>query len=180
MKRAVVALAGVVAAVCAALAGATTAHAHAELVESSPIDGAMLTGLPAVVELTFSEPVGKPADLVVLGPDGAPLSSGEVTTLDTVLWTTIDSGAAAADGWYTVSYQVTSADGHLITGTTTFMVHTDGNTAMPVTPGPGGASASTSADPMLVGALLGGLAAALIYALAAVRRLLVSGPVAAP
>lgn len=158
--------------------GAATADAHAELVESSPLDGAMLTDLPGAIELTFSEAVGKPADLVVLDPNGTPLATGAVTTVGEVLATTLEP-ATATEGWHTVSYQVTSADGHLITGTTTFMVHADGDTAMvgePSAPGPASGAASTSADPYVVGALVLGLAAVLVYALAVVRRLLVTGP----
>ena len=172
--RKVVAALVVALAPCAALVGAATAHAHAELVESSPLDGEMVTDLPAVVELTFSESIGKPAELVVLDPAGNPLAAGPVSTLDTVLWTELDPVAAPADGWYTVSYQVTSADGHLITGTTTFMLHTSGDTSMTdvAAPAAGGTRVDTSADPWVVGALVLGLAAALVFALAAIRRLL--------
>lgn len=170
---------------CAALAGAATASAHAELVDSSPLDGEMVIDLPAIVELTFSETIGKPADLVVLDPSGNPLASTDVVTLDTVMWVELERVADPVAGWYTVSYQVTSEDGHLITGSTTFMLHTDGTTDMTAdatgsaggvgTPG-GGTSSNTDADPWVVGALVLGMAAALVFALAAIRRLLADAP----
>ncbi len=177
MNRVVAALAGGLIAICAALTGAAPAQAHAELVSSSPLDGAMLTALPSTVELTFSEPVGRPADIVVLGPDGNPLSAGDVVTLDRVVSVTLGATGAAVDGAYTVSYQVTSADGHLITGTTAFMVHADGSSPIPAAgPSASGSVSTTDADPLVVGALVLGLAAALLVALAAIRRVLLAEP----
>lgn len=180
MSRFVAALAGALGIAAAILAGAAAnaplVYAHAELVSVDPLDGAMLTALPESVELTFSEPVGKPADIVVLGPDRQPLPSGEVSTIDTVASVALDPGIAPAEGWYTISYQVTSADGHLVTGTSTFMVHVSGSTAMPPAPGGAVAGTSTSADPFVVAALAIGAAVLLVVALGAVRRVLVTEP----
>jgi len=178
MTRRVAALVGAIVfalAGAAAGAGAQVAYAHADLVESNPLDGAMLTQLPAAIELTFSEAIAKPADLVVLGPDDQPLASGGIQMIDAVAWVELDPSvlAAPAAGWYTVSYQVTSADGHLVTGTTSFMLHTDGSTAMPPV-APSGGGASTSADPLVVGLLAAAAAVALVVALGATRRLLVT------
>lgn len=175
MSRVVAALAAVLAALVVALSGAVTASAHAELLSVSPLDGSMLTDLPSAVELTFSEPIGKPADLVLLDPSGTPVAAGEVTTLDRVLSIAVDPAVAAIDGYYTISYQVTSADGHLVTGTTTFMVHLTGDTSMPRAPATGGATSPTRADPVVVGVLAGALAVALVVALGAARRVLVAG-----
>ena len=104
---------------------------------------------------------------------------GEVSTIDTVASVALDPGIAPAEGWYTISYQVTSADGHLVTGTTSFMFHGDGNTDMaglPGAPGATGAGVASSADPLVVGLLVAGVAIALLVALGSVRRLLVSAP----
>lgn len=178
LARTIAALVAVAVAGVAALAGAATAHAHAELLTVNPADGSMLNALPAAVELTFSEPVGRPADIVVLGPDGAALPTGDVVTLDAVASVTIDPGASASPGWYTISYQVTSADGHLVSGTTSFMLHASGDTSMgagaPVAGGAVSAGDPTDADPIVVAALVLALAAGLTVALAAVRRLLVA------
>lgn len=176
MNRVVAALAAVLAAVVVALSGAATASAHAELESASPLDGSMLTDLPGAVELTFTEPIGKPADLVVLDPNGSPVATGDVGTVDRVLATTVDPAATPIEGYYTVSYQVTSADGHLITGTTTFMVHLTGNTVMPAGQPGAPLASSTRADPVVVGALAGGLAIALVVALGAARRVLLADP----
>ena len=63
MRKVVAALA-VALAPCAALVSAATAHAHAELVESSPLDGEMVTALPAIVELTLRGSRRRPLVLV--------------------------------------------------------------------------------------------------------------------
>jgi len=52
------------------------ASAHAELVESDPADGAVLTEAPAAVTLTFTESVTDPAYVVVTGPDGGQAAEG--------------------------------------------------------------------------------------------------------
>lgn len=170
MRRAVAALA---VAVTMLLAGAATASAHAELVGVDPLDGAMLTELPPQIVLTFSESVATPADVAVVGPDDQPLTAADPALVDTTATVTLDPGQTAADGWYTISYQVTSADGHLISGTTRFMLHGAGSTAMPDAPSTVGGTTSTEADPVVVGALVAGVAVALIVALAGLRRLLV-------
>lgn len=181
MTRRVAALVGAaVIALAGAVAGASVASAHAELVESNPLDGAMLIDMPTVIELTFSEPIAKPADIVVLGPDNQPLPSSELQMIDAVAWVELDRPAQPAEGWYTVSYQVTSADGHLVSGSTTFMLHTDGNTAMPPAVGGGAVPVRvTGADPLVVGLLAGAAAVALVVGLGAVRRLLVTSAPAA-
>jgi len=174
--RAVAALAALVAGL---LAGAATAHAHADLIGVDPLDGAMLIEIPDQIVLTFSEPIAKPADVVVLDPSGEPLPGGDLALLDNTVTAPIQAGRAPADGWYTISYQVTSADGHLVTGTTSFMFHGDGNTDMaglPGAPGATGAGVASSADPLVVGLLVAGVAIALLVALGSVRRLLVSAP----
>jgi methionine-rich copper-binding protein CopC len=160
-------------------AGAATADAHAELVSVTPGNGMMLTALPTAVELVFSEAVGQPADVTVLGPDDTPLPTGELTIVDAAASVTLEPSGEPAAGWYTISYQVTSADGHPVAGTSTFMVHASGDTAMPVAaPDPGVAGRAgapdSGAEPVVVGALVAGLAVTLVVALGAVRRLLVA------
>jgi methionine-rich copper-binding protein CopC len=166
MRRLIVAVVGCTLAVSAVTA--TVAGAHATLESSSPAAGAMLTELPAEIELTFSESVGKPAEMVVLDPSGEPVPVGELTLVDGTATLPLTS-TTGMPGNYTVSYEVTSADGHPISGTVAFMVHGDGSGA--VDPGAGTPDTGRDADPLVVGALAGALAIALAAAFVAMRRI---------
>jgi copper transport protein len=159
---------------CGAIAvqavAAAPVSAHATLVSATPANGAMLTGAPEVVELVFSENVGTPAALAVLGADGNEVDGGQVEVVDATLRRTYDP-AAFAPGVYTVSYQVTSADGHPITGTLSFMVHGEGETAATFPAVSSGTGNGTDAEPVVVASLVVALAAALGVALLVTRRL---------
>jgi methionine-rich copper-binding protein CopC len=122
MPRFVVALAGVAALVAAMLAGASTAWAHAVLEGSSPTDGAVLAELPTAVTLQFDEVVGKPADLTVIDPSGNEVPGGDFTIVDHILQKPLAAQTDAMQGTYTVSYQVTSLDTHLVSGSIEFSV----------------------------------------------------------
>lgn len=105
------------------------AHAHDVLEATSPADGTTVAALPDSVELTFSDtPLAIGSQVVVRGPsgdvaDGTPTIDGRVVTQRIV--------AAAPAGDYTVTYRVTSSDGHPISGTFGFhaTVGLDGSTA---------------------------------------------------
>jgi copper resistance protein C len=106
-----------VAAVCV-VAAAPVALAHAELVSSTPAGGATLSRAPDVVSLTFSETVRTPAFVEVTGPGGDDVSTGEVRVRDADVVKRL--AASAGPGRYTLSYRITSADGHPITGSLRF------------------------------------------------------------
>ena len=107
-----------VAALGLALGPAPAAHAHSELISSSPADGETLTAPPANVTLQFNEAIS-PAGLQVVaqGPDG-PVTLG----------TPIIEGASVIAPWpadapggnYRLAYRVVSADGHPIDGSIGF------------------------------------------------------------
>lgn len=107
-----------VAALGLALSAAPAAHAHSELLSSSPADGESLTAPPANVTLQFNEAIS-PAGLQVVaqGPDG-PVTLG----------TPIIEGASVIAPWpqdapggnYRFAYRVVSADGHPIDGSISF------------------------------------------------------------
>ncbi|MGG5259375.1 copper resistance CopC family protein [Phycicoccus avicenniae] len=115
---------------------------HAQLVKSSPADGATLTTTPTVT-LTFSEEVNEQfLQVRVRGPvraeaDGEPVVDGRTVTQALV--------PDLVAGKHVVSYRVVSVDGHPISGTVTFTT-TEAAVpgADPTTPAP---SASTSASP---------------------------------
>jgi methionine-rich copper-binding protein CopC len=130
-RAAVIVLAILVGVIALQVAGAGPATAHARLVSSSPAKGATLNRLPQVAELKFSEVVGQPAALVVTGPDGNVISTGKAAVVDAILSRPLDTTRQAA-GAYTMSYQVTSVDGHPISGTVTFTLSTGQVTPAPV------------------------------------------------
>ena len=113
-----------VASVCAVVGAAPSASAHAELVSSVPADGANVRTLPSTVRLTFSETVGTPAFVTLRTPGGTDVASGRARTRDAAVFQKVDP--SAGPGRYRLSYQVTSADGHSISGTLHFTVHGSG------------------------------------------------------
>ena len=176
MNRIVAAVVVLAASIAVLAANAGTATAHATLESSTPVNGGMLAEPPDMVELVFSENVGEPAALAVLAADGSEVEGGELVLVDDTLTRTYDPASFAA-GSYTASYQVTSADGHPIAGTITFMVHGDADeaAAMPNATG----DDSTDADPLVVALLVVALAGALGVALFVTGRL-VARPDGAP
>ncbi|HJQ86925.1 MAG TPA: copper resistance CopC family protein, partial [Propionibacteriaceae bacterium] len=127
-----VALAAILA-VSLSLLFSAPAAAHAELVNTTPANGAQLTKPPTEIEMTFTESVN-------LVPDGIRLVDGAgavVPTPDptvaggTVLW---PMPTALPEGAYVVTFRVVSADGHPIGGAFTFGI------GAAVTVGPGAAT----------------------------------------
>ncbi|GAA2497897.1 copper resistance CopC family protein [Terrabacter carboxydivorans] len=107
----------------------TTAFAHDVLERTDPADGTSVTKLPESVVLTFSEaPLTIGAQVVVTGPKGA-ASSGAPTITGRDVTQAIAPDSPGGD--YTVSYRITSDDGHPVTGTFSFhaAIGLDGSTA---------------------------------------------------
>lgn len=164
------------------LASGPTVNAHAGLESSTPADGATVDALPAVVELIFNEVVGQPAQVAVTGPDGTPVTSGEIEVVDRAVRQPLLT-TPATPGPYAVSFEVLSADGHAISGTIGFTLTAPAAAAVPavsavpanpaasppvqaVPPSPSAAAAS--ADPLVVGGLAAVLVAAVCGAALAV------------
>jgi methionine-rich copper-binding protein CopC len=107
----------------------TTALAHDVLERTNPADGTTVSTMPASVVLTFSEdPLAIGAQVVVTGPSGA-VSSGAPTVSGRDVTQAVAPDAPGGD--YTVTYRVTSGDGHPVSGTFSFhaTVGLDGSTA---------------------------------------------------
>jgi copper resistance protein C len=102
------------------IATAPVATAHAELESTTPKQGSTVQRVPQQVTLTFSEPIRTPAFVEVTGPGSTNVASGDVQVRDEVL--TQQLGDTAGGGAYSLSYRVTSADGHPISGTVRFTV----------------------------------------------------------
>ncbi|MFH9086944.1 copper resistance CopC/CopD family protein [Streptomyces sp. NPDC017673] len=106
----------------ALLAGAGPASAHAALTGSDPAQGVVVDKAPTQVSLTFSEKVALNDDsLRVLDPKGKPVQTGSPANVSGTTYTVRLKGGLA-DGTYTVTYQVVSADSHPVAGAYTFSI----------------------------------------------------------
>ena len=120
-------------------AAAPSAAAHTALTASEPAADAALTAGPARVSATFNEDLQPTfAAMTVVGPDGNLWSSGDPEVRSAVLGVAVRPLGPA--GRYTVNYRVTSADGHVVTGSWSFTVTVPGTG----TPGPQPAAAALS------------------------------------
>jgi copper resistance protein C len=120
--------------VVTATLNAQAAFAHASRVSAEPADNAVLTAGPERVSATFNERLQTTfAVMTVVGPDGNPWSTGEPTVQGAVVG--IGLRPLGPAGTYTVNYRVTSADGHVVSGSWSFRLTVPGTG----TPGPGAA-----------------------------------------
>jgi copper transport protein len=121
------------------------AAAHADLVGTAPANGERLAVAPTQILLRFTEPVFPAADgVVLLDAAGARLSREPARVVDgSPRDVVLPVPAGLADGVYTVSWRVVSADSHPIYGAFVFGV----GSAEVVPLGDGGAR--TDADPAL-------------------------------
>ena len=121
-----------------ATVNAQVASAHATRVSAEPADNAVLTAGPDQVSATFNEQLQTTfAAMTVVGPDGNVWSSGEPTVQGAVV--SIGLRPLGPAGTYTVNYRVTSADGHVVSGSWSFRL------TVPGTGTPGPAAAATDA-----------------------------------
>ena len=121
------------------VASATAALAHAALVASEPVDGAVLAAPPAELTLTFNEPVS-PTVLQLVGPDG------KAQALDhraEGAMLAMSPPAGLGKGSYALSWRVISADGHPVAGSLVFSVGAPGGS--PLAAAGGGDSTLASA-----------------------------------
>jgi copper transport protein len=103
-----------------ALLGAQSASAHAQLLSTTPEDGAVLEEAPAEAVLRFNETVQLLDGSIRLFPgDENPLTL-DAHVVDTDVIAPLPDGLG--DGRYALSYRVVSADGHPISGAITFTI----------------------------------------------------------
>jgi copper resistance protein C len=114
-----------------ALAGAGTASAHAIRISTDPVQDAALSQGPARVSATFNEHLQTTfAAMTLVGPDDNLWSTGPAQVDGAVASVALRPLGPA--GTYTVNYRVTSADGHVVSGSWSFRLTTAGTG----TPGP--------------------------------------------
>jgi methionine-rich copper-binding protein CopC len=114
-----------------ALAPASPAFAHDELVESDPAADAALTELPDELTLTFSAAISSEpgaTEIEVTDAAGESLADGEPSIAENVLTQPL-AGSPAGD--VTVLWKVVSSDGHPISGEYAFTVEAPAPTAEP-------------------------------------------------
>ena len=110
---------------------APVASAHATRVSTDPADNAVVSTGPGRVSATFNERLQTTfAAMTVVGPDGNVWSTGEPTVQGGVV--SIGLRPLGPVGTYTVNYRVTSADGHVVSGSWSFRLTVAGTG----TPGP--------------------------------------------
>jgi copper resistance protein C len=124
--------------VVVAMATAGSASAHAIRIATDPVQDAALATGPSRVSATFNEQLQKDfAAMTVVGPDGNLWSTGD-TRIDGAI-ASIAVLPLGPAGTYTVNYRVTSADGHVVSGSWSFRLTTPGNGK----PGPPAAAEGT-------------------------------------
>ncbi|WP_375487714.1 copper resistance protein CopC [uncultured Mycobacterium sp.] len=152
--RAVTVSLALAAMLCVGAWHAQPAAAHAVRVSADPPENAVLTVGPARVSATFNEPMQSTfAAMTVVGPDGNLWSSGQPQVAGAVV--SVGLRPLGPAGTYTVNYRVTSADGHVVSGSWSFRLAVSG-TGEPGPPAyPGDTSSGTvPAWPFAVGAVV--------------------------
>ena len=135
---------------------AAPAGAHAVLVASDPVDGARLQSGPAVVTLTFDEPVRLVPDAAqVIAADGAKVNVAPARIRSDGVTIEIPLPGHIPQGSYTATWRVVSADTHVVTGSISFGVGQDAH-APPVPPAQQARSVSLAAN-VIRGVLYAGL-----------------------
>jgi copper resistance protein C len=141
------------------------AGAHAELDTITPANGSSVDAWPAAVQLRFTEPVTSPFAMSVTGPSGRQLVTGQAAVVGERLVQKLVSGSDGP-GTYTVAWQATSVDRHLVYGVSTFTLSGAGAKAAGATTGP-----DPAGDRALVFGLGAGLLLLLSVAVAGIGRL---------
>src|SRR4030088_1522906 len=125
----------------AALAGAAAASAHATRVATDPVENAELAQGPARGSATFNEALQPQfAAMTVVGPDGNLWSTGDPHVDGAVV--SVGVRPLGPSGTYSVNYRVTSADGHVVSGSWPFRL----TVASTGTPGPSATATDTSGN----------------------------------
>lgn len=133
---------------------AAAASAHAARVSVDPAENAAVSTGPARVRATFNEDLQTTfAAMTVVGPDRNLWSSGQPQVQGAVV--SVGVRPLGPTGNYTVNYRVTSADGHVVSGSWSFRLTAPGTG----TPGPAADTSDTAPGdvpvwPFIVGAVV--------------------------
>ena len=106
--------------------GAATARAHAGVVTITPANGSILTSAPATVGIVFNEGVETAANRVQLLDRNGKAVAATFALSDDRSSITLTPAKKLPRGLYALRWSVISADGHVVTGASTFAVNTRG------------------------------------------------------
>jgi methionine-rich copper-binding protein CopC len=141
MNRLLAALVLAISLTAAAVAGAGAASAHATRLATDPVENTELTMAPQKVSAMFNEALQPSfAAMTVVGPDGNLWSTGDPKVDGAVV--SVGVRPLGPSGTYTVNYRVTSADGHVVSGSWSFKLTVPGTG----TPGPSASATSQTND----------------------------------
>ena len=129
------------------LAWPMTASAHTSLITQQPVGNSVIQELPPEISLTFDESlivIGNANTITVLDPTGKEISTGETKVLNNVVSRAIT--ASEASGKYSVTYRVVSEDGHVVSATYQFTLHS--NSKSPVAAADPAPTTSSLEEPM--------------------------------
>jgi copper resistance protein C len=132
---------------------AGAASAHAARVSVDPAENAAISTGPARVRATFNEDLQTTfAAMTVVGPDGNLWTSGQPQVQGPVV--SVGVRPLGPTGSYTVNYRVTSADGHVVSGSWSFRLTATGTgTPGPAVDGADNGPGDVPVWPFIVGAL---------------------------
>lgn len=126
------------------------ASAHATLIGSDPVEGAVLDAAPDRIRLTFDEAVAAvPDGAQVFDAEGAPVAASAAATGKELA---VSLPERVGPGTYVVVWRVVSEDGHPVSGSLTFSV---GAPSVDVTPPPSGSTSTTAPLALSVSRWLG-------------------------
>ena len=133
---------------------AGAASAHAARISVDPAENATVSTGPAHVRATFNEDLQTTfAAMTVVGPDGNLWSSGQPQVQGAVV--SVGVRPLGPTGNYTVNYRVTSADGHVVSGSWSFRLTAPGTgTPGPTADSSGNEPADLPVWPFIVGAVV--------------------------
>ena len=110
------------------LASATSASAHADMDASNPANGAVIAKAPTTIKLTFSEPVALNT-VQLLDAQAKPVPSNAKVSGASVI---VTPTTALPQGAVSTQWNVTSDDGHVVTGAVSFIIGRSPATGKPV------------------------------------------------
>ncbi|MGL4961897.1 MAG: copper resistance CopC/CopD family protein [Inquilinus sp.] len=99
------------------------AWAHASLIQSEPVENAVLAAAPESFRLSFSEPVS-PLVLRLIRPNGSAVALGDARLEDATLVVPVPPGLGS--GTHVLSWRVVSEDGHPVGGSLVFSIGAPG------------------------------------------------------
>src|SRR2546430_5082288 len=118
MRRALVATAAVLGALCA---GPAAAVAHPLLVQAAPAPGLLAPQPPHAIQLAFSEPaVARGSSFVLTGPNGRRVAVGQIASANGGRTLSVTPARRLTSAVYSLHWVALGNDGHTVSGDFSF------------------------------------------------------------